>query len=69
MLSPKPLDQIQPNFVCELLTCIGGATTKKKIWPHSLGPGEGPKDQISLNFNYKDNFKDFYTKLCVLSHK
>ena len=23
------------------------------------GPGEGPKGQISLNLNYKDNFKDF----------
>ena len=27
------------------------------------------KGQISLNFNYKVNLKDFYTKLCVCSHK
>ena len=25
---PKPLDQIQPNEVCELLTCMGRATAK-----------------------------------------
>ena len=29
------------------------------------GPGEGSKGQISFNFNYKVNFKDFYFKLCV----
>ena len=33
--------------------------------PTSWGPGEGSKGQISFNFNYKVNFKDFYTKLCV----
>ena len=27
------------------------------------------KGQISLNFGYHVNFKDFYTKLCVCSHK
>ena len=27
--------------------------------------GVRSKDQISFNFNYKVNFKDFYTKLCV----
>ena len=27
------------------------------------------KGQISLNFKYKINFKDFYTKLCVGFHK
>ena len=32
------------------------------------GPGEGSKGQISFNFNYKVNFKYFYTKtLCVFS--
>ena len=57
MLSPpKPLEEIHPNLVCELLT---------GPW----GPGEGSKGQISLNFNYKVNFKDFYTKLCVCSDK
>ena len=27
------------------------------------------KGQISLNFGYHVNFKDFNTKLCVFSHK
>ena len=31
--------------------------------PAPWGPTEGPKGQISLNFNYKVNFKDFLTKL------
>ena len=37
--------------------------------PTPWGPGEGPKGQISLNLNYRVNFKDFKTKLCVSSHK
>ena len=32
-------------------------------------PGDGSKSQISFNFNYKVNFKDFYTNLCVCSQK
>ena len=56
MVSPsKPLDQIQPNFVCE-------CSSKKILAPSS---GEGSKGKISFNFNYNFNFKDFYTKLCV----
>ena len=36
--------------------------------PALWGPWEGSKGQLSLNFNYKVNFKDFYTKtLCVFS--
>ena len=35
--------------------------------PAPSGPGEGSKSQISFNFNYKVNFKDFYTKMCVFS--
>ena len=31
--------------------------------------GVRSKGQISLNFNYKVNFKDFYTNLCVCAHK
>ena len=75
MLSPpKPLDEIQPNLVCELLTCVSylherGVQRKKFFGPAPLGPGEGSKGQISFNSNYKVNFKDFYTKLCVCSHK
>ena len=34
-----------------------GRATAKKI----LAPPEGLKGQISFNFNYKVNFKDFYT--------
>ena len=63
MLSPpKPLDEIQPNLVCELLLWMGRATAI--FLPRPLGRG-----QISFNFNYKVNFKDFYTKLCVCSNK
>ena len=32
-------------------------------------PWDEVKGQISLNFVYHVNFKDFYTKLCVCSHK
>ena len=44
---------------------------RKKIFlaPPPWGPGERSKGQISINFNYKVNFKDFYSKLCVCSHK
>ena len=31
-----------------------------KIPPPPWGPGEGSKGQISFNFNFKVNFKDFY---------
>ena len=34
------------------------------VWPCPLGPLGGVNGQISLNFNYKVNFKDFYTKVC-----
>ena len=37
--------------------------------PASWGPGEGSKGQISFIFNYKVNFKGFYTKLCDCTHK
>ena len=32
-------------------------------------PWDKVKGQISLNYGYHVNFKDFYTKLCVWSHK
>ena len=68
MLYPsKPLDEIQPNLVCELLSWMRRATAI--FGPAPWGPGELSKGQISFNFNYKVNFKDFYTKLCVCSHK
>ena len=36
--------------------------------PAPWGPWEESKGQISFNFYYKVNFKDFYTKLCVCTH-
>ena len=42
-----------------------GHATAKSFCPAPWGSGEGSKGQISLNFNYKVNFEDFYTKLCV----
>ena len=38
--------------------------------PAPWGPGEGSKGQISLNFNYKVNFKDFIPNfVCVLTNE
>ena len=35
-------------------------STRFDVWvPTPWGPREGPKGQISLNLNYKVNFKDF----------
>ena len=48
------------NGACNIMLFFG---------PALLDPGEGSKGQISFNFNYKVNFKDFYTKLCVCSNK
>ena len=43
-----------------------GVCKGKKIWPAPWDPGEGSKGQISLNFNYKVNFKDFlFQTKCV----
>ena len=47
----------------------GGVQRQTFFCPAPWGPGEGSKGQISLNFNYKANFKDFSTKLCVCTHK
>ena len=47
----------------------GACNVKLFFGPAPWGHGEGSKGQISFNFNYKVNFKDFYTKLCVCSHK
>ena len=53
MLSPRLLDNIQPNSVCK--------------W--ALGPGEGSKAQISLNINYIVNFKENRTLYVFLKIK
>ena len=44
-----------------------GRATSIFFGPAPWGPGEWSKGQISFNFNYKVNFKDFYSKLCVYS--
>ena len=46
-----------------------GRATAIFFCPVPWGPREGSKGEISSNFNYKVNFKDFYTKLLVCSHK
>ena len=45
-----------------------GAQRQFFFCPAPWGPGEGSEGQISFSFNYKVNFKDFYSKhLCVFS--
>ena len=40
---------------------------RKQVKFHQTGGLEvGSKGQISLNFNYNVNWKDFYTKCCVV---
>ena len=61
------LDEIQPNLVCELLTRMGHATTKKKL-PHSLGPWGGVKRSNIIKFQLQSQFQRFlYQTLCVFS--
>ena len=43
-----------------LVTLMNGICTSIIFWvPAPWGLGEGPNGQISLNLNYKVNFKDF----------
>ena len=44
---------------------MNGACNGRFFFGPSPWTGEGSRGQISLNFNYKVNFKGFYTKLCV----
>ena len=46
---------------------MNGARNDTFLDPAPWGPVEGPKGQMSLNFNYKVIFKYFETKLCVFS--
>ena len=49
MLSPpKPLDEIQPNLVCELLTCMGRATEKFFLAPPPGALWRGQKVKYHL---------------------
>ena len=52
------------------VTYMNGTCTGTIFWvPAPWDLGEGSKGQISLNLNYKVNFKGFKTKICVSSHK
>ena len=47
---------------------MNGACNSNFFCPTPWGPGEGSKGQISFNFNYKVNLKDFlYKTLYVFS--
>ena len=64
MLSPpKPLDEIQPNLVCELLTCMGCATSNFfGPAPGALGRGQKVKYHlISISKIFILNFVCFLT--------
>ena len=67
---PKPLDEIQPNLVCELLI-EWGAQRHIFFGPAPWGPGEGPKGQISLiiiKIQLQSQFQRFLNQtLCVFS--
>ena len=69
-LSPlKPLDEIQPNL-CVSCSHEWGAQRHIFFGPAPWGPGEGSKGQISLDFNYKVNFKIFKTDfVCLLTNE
>ena len=58
------------NFFPELhVSYMNGTRNGTMFWvPTPWGLGEGPKGQISLNLNYKVNFKDFKPNF-VCSHK
>ena len=48
----------------------GACNVKLFLTPLPLGPQEGSKGQISFNFNYKVNFKDFLPNfVCVLTNE
>ena len=65
---PKPLDEIQPNLVCELLTWIGCAMAHF-FWPRPLGPWGGAKRSNIIKFQLQSQFQRFFNQtLCVFSH-
>ena len=55
---PKPLDEIQPNLVCELLTWMGCATAQF-FWPRNLGPWGGAKRSNIIKFLLQSQFQIF----------
>ena len=64
---PKQLDEIiQPNLVCELLTW------NERAIAHFSSPLWALQRRQKVKYhliNYKTNFKDFITKLCLLTNK
>ena len=73
-LSVRPLCYLLLNYWAKFnqIYCVSyshdwGVHWQNLFCPAHWGSGEGSKGQISLNFNYKVNFKDFHTKLCVFS--
>ena len=70
MLSPpKPLDNIQPNLVCDLLTWMGRITSNF-FDPAPWGPGEGPKVKYYLVSITKSISKIFIPNfVCILTNK
>ena len=69
MLSPppKPLNQIQPNLVCKLLTCMGHATAKHSL-SSPLGPWGGVNMSNIIKFQLQSQFQRvFIQTVCVFS--
>ena len=71
MLSPpKPLDEIQPNLVCELLTWMGRATSNFFLAPPPGAQGRGQKVKyhlISITKSISKIFKPNF--VCVLTNE
>ena len=70
MLSPpKPLDEIKPNLVCELLICMGRATSNF-LAPHPGALGRGQKVKYHLISITKSISKIFLPNfVCVLTNE
>ena len=69
MLSPsKLLDEMQPIWCMSYSQEWG--VQRQFFLPCSLGPWGQVKSQISFNFNYKVNFKEFIPNfVCVLTNE
>ena len=71
MLSPpKPLDEIKPNLVCELLIYIWGAQRQFFLAPHPGALGRGQKVKYHLISITKSISKIFIPNfVCVLTNE
>ena len=66
MLSPpKPLAEIQPNLVCQLLTWMGRATAFLALPPGTLGRGQMVKYHLSSIIKSFQRY--LYLTLCLCS--